>query len=318
MSHVTTGWLLFSGVVALALALDLLVFNRRSHEVRLREALWTSAFWIALAVAFGGWILLTRGRTAGLEFFTGYVIELSLSVDNLFVFLLLFGYFAVPARFQHRVLFWGILGAVVFRLTFILAGVALLARFHWILYLFGAVLVISGLRMARQRETEVHPERNPVLQLLRRMVPITNDYSGGRFFVRNEGLFATPLLVVLVMVETTDLVFAVDSIPAVLAVTRDPFIVFTSNVFAILGLRALFFSLAGVMKLFHYLHYGLAFILVFVGIKMLLSHWIDLPIPLTLAVVLFTLLVCVVASALNPRPTTLEPPAVPPAEPPGV
>ncbi len=315
MTSLTAGWLLFAGVVLVSLTLDLAVLNRKSHEIRLREALWTSAFWVALALAFSGWILYARGHRPALEFLTGYLIELSLSVDNLFVFLLLFTYFSVPSRYQHRVLFWGILGAVVFRLAFIFAGVALLNRFHWLLYLFGAILVWSGVKMARQHETEVHPERNPVLALLRRFLPITRDYHGGSFFVRNEGLFATPLLVVLVMVETTDLVFAVDSIPAVLAITRDPFIVFTSNVFAILGLRALFFSLAGVMRLFHYLHYGLAFILVFVGGKMLVSHWVEVPIPVTLGVVMLTLVVCVIASIANPRPSPLEPPAQPPGEP---
>ncbi|MFI5372563.1 MAG: TerC family protein [Candidatus Eisenbacteria bacterium] len=308
MSVVATGWVVFAGVVAVSMALDLFVFNRQSHVVKLREALWTSAFWIALAAGFGVWIMLTRGHRPGLEFATGYLIELSLSVDNLFVFLLLFTYFAVPPRFQHQVLFWGILGAVVFRLTFILAGVALLRRFEWILYLFGLILVVSGVRMGWQRESEVHPERNPVLRLLRKLMPITPDYEGGKFLVRRGGLYATPLLVVLVMLETTDLVFAVDSIPAVLAITRDPFIVFTSNVFAILGLRALFFSLAGVMRLFHYLHYGLAFILVLVGVKMLISHWIEIPTLVTLGIVIVTLAVCVIASLLRPRLEVIEPP----------
>jgi tellurite resistance protein TerC len=306
MSLAATGWVVFTSVMVVALTLDLFVFNRQSHVIKLREALWTSGFWIALAAAFGGWVLYTRGHHSALEFATGYLIELSLSVDNLFVFLLLFTYFAVPQRYQHRVLFWGILGAVVFRLLFIFAGVALLRRFEWILYVFGLILVYSGLRMVRQQDAEVHPERNPVLRLLRKVIPITKDYEGGSFFVRRGGLYATPLFVVLVMVETTDLLFAVDSIPAVLAITRDPFIVFTSNMFAILGLRALFFSLAGVMRLFHYLHYGLAFILVLVGVKMLISQWVEISTLLTLGIVIVTIAACVVASLVWPRPATTE------------
>jgi tellurite resistance protein TerC len=306
MSLAATGWLVFTSVMVVALTLDLFVFNRQSHVIKLREALWTSAFWIALAVAFGGWVWYTRGHHSAIEFATGYLIELSLSVDNLFVFLLLFTYFAVPQRYQHAVLFWGILGAVVFRLLFIFAGVALLRRFEWIMYVFGVILIYSGLRMLRQQEGNVHPEKNPVLRFLRKVLPLTSDYEGSKFFVRRGGLYATPLLVVLIMVETTDLVFAVDSIPAVLAITRDPFIVFTSNMFAILGLRALFFSLAGVMRLFHYLHYGLAFILVFVGVKMLISHWVEIPTLLTLGIVVLTIATCIVASLLWPRPAAAE------------
>jgi len=309
MSLAATSWVVFTSVMVVALTLDLFVFNRQSHVVKLREALWTSAFWIGLAAAFGGWVLYTRGHHSALEFATGYLIELSLSVDNLFVFLLLFTYFAVPTRYQHRVLFWGILGAVVFRLSFILMGVALLRRFEWIMYVFGAILVYSGVRMLRRQEGEVHPEKNPVLRLIRKVLPVTHDYEGGHFLVRRGGLYATPLLVVLIMVETTDLVFAVDSIPAVLAITRDPFIVFTSNMFAILGLRALFFSLAGVMRLFHYLHYGLAFILVLVGVKMLISHWIEIPTLVTLGIVIATIAICVVASLRKRRIEAAEPPA---------
>jgi tellurite resistance protein TerC len=251
---------------------------------------------------FGVGVYFWRGHVPAMEFFTGYVIELSLSVDNLFVFLLLFRFFAVPQAYRHQVLFWGILGAIVMRLAFILAGVSLLQRFHWAIYIFGAILVFSGIRMWSQSEAEIHPERNPILRLCRRFIPISNDYHGASFFVRRgTQLIATPLLLVFVMVETTDLIFAVDSIPAVLAITRDPFIVFTSNIFAVLGLRALFFSLAGVMQLFHYLHYGLAAILVFVGLKMVLSDVFEIPTHLALSVVLAILLACVGASLRWPR-----------------
>src|SRR5262245_19951108 len=245
MTGTTLGWTVFGVLVAVALALDLFVFHRKTHEVRLKEALIGSAGWIGLALLFGVGVYFWRGHVPAMEFFTGYVIELSLSVDNLFVFLLLFRFFAVPQAFRHKVLFWGILGAIVMRLAFILAGVSLLHRFHWAIYVFGAILVVSGIRMWGQSEAEIHPERNPILRLCRRFIPISNDYHGASFFVRRGAqLIATPLLLVFIMVETTDLIFAVDSIPAVLAITRDPFIVFTSNIFAVLGLRALFFSLA--------------------------------------------------------------------------
>jgi len=244
-----------------------------------------------------------RGSHSALEFTTAYLIEESLSIDNLFVFLLLFSHFRVPAAYQHKVLFWGILGALAMRLIFIVTGVALLNRVHAVIYLFGAVLVVSGVRMAVSEQTEIDPEKNPVLRLFRGFVPITPDYRGDKFFVREAGRrMATPLLAVLLMVETTDLVFAVDSIPAVLAISRDPFIVYTSNVFAILGLRSLFFALARLLDLFHFLHYGLSLILVFVGTKMILSHWIELPIGVTLAVVGATILVSIVASLAFPRP----------------
>jgi tellurite resistance protein TerC len=314
MAQGATGWAVLGVLVVGALALDLFVFNRRSHVIHLREALLGSAAWIGLALAFNLGVLYTRGPVAALEFLTGYLIELSLSVDNLFVFLLLFRYFAVPAQHQHRVLFWGILGAVVMRLAFILAGVALLERFHWIIYLFGAVLIFSGIKMASHQETEIHPERNPVLKLARRLLPLTPGYEGAAMVVRRGSqVLATPLLLVLIMVETTDLVFAVDSIPAVLAITRDPFIVFSSNIFAILGLRAMFFSLAGVMDLFHYLHYGLSAILVFVGAKMVLSDVFHVPTPIALGVVGGILVTCVVASILHRGPARTPPSGGPPA-----
>ena len=283
------------------LVLDLGVFHRRSHTVKFREALIWSVVWIALAIIFAVVIYFWHGRTPSLEFITGYVIELSLSVDNLFVFLLIFRYFQVPPGHQHKVLFWGILGALIMRAIFIAAGVGLIQRFHWIIYVFGAFLVYSGIKLFRQGEAEIHPEKNPVLRLFRRWVPVTKDYEGDKFFVRRTGLFATPLLVVLVVVETTDLLFAVDSIPAILAITRDAFIVYTSNVFAILGLRSMYFALAGMMEMFRYLHYGLSVVLMFVGAKMLLSHYYEVPTVVALGAVAGILLLSVGASLLRPK-----------------
>lgn len=294
--------IVFVVVVLGMLALDLFVFHRRPHEVSLRESLLSAALWISLAVAFGIGIHFTRGTERALEFFAAYLVEESLSIDNLFVFLLLFAHFRVPPRQQHRVLFWGILGALVMRFAFILAGIKLLTTFHWVLYVFGAILVWSGIQMFRHRDTEIEPEKSPVLRLFRRFIPVTPRYHGDRFFVRRMGgCWATPLFVVLLMVETTDLIFAVDSIPAVLAISSDPFIVYTSNVFAILGLRTLFFALAHLLRLFHYLHYGLALILVFVGAKMLLEKVVDVPIGVTLGVVVGVIAISTIASLLSPR-----------------
>ncbi len=283
------------------LGLDLGVFHRRAHTVKFREALAWSAVWIALAVIFAVVVFFWHGRTPALEFVTGYVIELSLSVDNLFVFLLIFRFFQVPAVHQHKVLFWGILGALIMRAVFIAAGVGLIQRFHWIVYVFGAFLVYSGIKLFFQEEAEIHPEKNPVLRLFRRFVPVTRDYEGDKFFVRRPGLYATPLFVVLLVVETTDLLFAVDSIPAILAITRDAFIVYTSNVFAIMGLRSMYFALAGMMEMFRYLHYGLSLVLVFVGAKMLLSHYLEIPTPVALAAVAGVLAISVIASMANPK-----------------
>ncbi len=283
------------------LVLDLGVFHRRSHTVKFREAMLWSVAWIALAGIFATVIFFWHGRTPMLEFVTGYVIELSLSVDNLFVFLLIFRFFQVPPDHQHKVLFWGILGALVMRAIFIVAGVGLIQRFHWIIYVFGALLVYSGIKLFFQNETEIHPEKNPVLRVFRRWVPVTKDFEGNKFFVRKPGLYATPLFVVLLVVETTDLLFAVDSIPAILAITRDAFIVYTSNVFAIMGLRSMYFALAGMMEMFRYLHYGLALVLVFVGAKMLLSHYVDIPTHLALAGVAGVLSISVIASMANPK-----------------
>lgn len=283
------------------LVLDLGVFHRRTRPIGFREALASSLAWVALAAIFAVVIFFWHGRVPALEFVTGYVIELSLSVDNLFVFLLIFRFFQVPAGHQHKVLFWGILGALIMRGVFIVAGVGLIQRFHWIIYVFGAFLVYSGIKLFFQVEAEIHPEKNPVLRLFRRWVPITKNYEGSRFFVRRAGLYATPLFVVLLVVETTDLLFAVDSIPAILAITRDAFIIYTSNVFAILGLRSMYFALAGMMEMFRYLHYGLSLVLIFVGAKMLLSRYFEIPTPIALAAVAGVLAISVIASMANPK-----------------
>jgi tellurite resistance protein TerC len=293
-------WIFFNLFVLAMLALDLGIFHRRPHAVKFREALAWSGMWIALAAVFAAIVYFWHGRAATLEFVTGYVIELSLSVDNLFIFLLIFRYFKVPPVHQHKVLFWGILGALLMRAVFILLGVGLIRKFHWIIYFFGALLVYSGIKLFRQENAEIHPEKNPVLRLFRTWVPVTENYEGSSFFVRRPGLFATPLLIVLLVVETTDLLFAVDSIPAILAITLDAFIVYTSNVFAILGLRSMYFALAGMMELFHYLHYGLSLVLIFVGGKMLLSHYYRIPTELALGVVAAILLISMLASVTHP------------------
>jgi tellurite resistance protein TerC len=299
-------WILFNLFVVAMLVLDLGILNRRSHRVSFREALAWSGVWIALAVAFAVLELFWHGRAQALQFVTGYVIELSLSVDNLFVFLVIFRYFKVPDQHQHKVLFWGILGALLMRGVFIVAGVGLIHRFNWITYTFGALLVYSGLKLLRQGETEIHPEKNPVLRLFGRIVPVTKEYVGGQLFTRSNGLYATPLFVVLLVVETSDILFAVDSIPAVLAITLNAFIVYTSNVFAILGLRSMYFALAGVMDLFHYLHYGLSVVLIFIGLKMLGSHYVNIPTGWALVVVLLVLGASIFASLLNPKKKAAE------------
>ncbi len=304
-------WILFNLFVVAMLALDLGVLNRRSHRVSFREALAWSGVWIALAAAFAVLMLFWQGRPQALQFVTGYVIELSLSVDNLFVFLVVFHYFKVPDEYQHKVLFWGILGALLMRGAFIVAGVGLIRRFSWITYAFGALLVYSGLKLLRQGTTEIHPEKNFVLRLFRRAFPVTEEYVGGQLFTRRfsagrRGLCATPLLLVLLVVETSDILFAVDSIPAVLAITLNAFIVYTSNVFAILGLRSMYFALAGMMDLFHHLHYGLSVVLIFIGFKMLATHYVTIPTAWALGIVLFVLGASILASLLNPQKKLVE------------
>ncbi|OGW81349.1 MAG: hypothetical protein A3C47_06755 [Omnitrophica bacterium RIFCSPHIGHO2_02_FULL_51_18] len=295
-------WVTFNLFILLMLALDLGLFHRKAHEVRVKEALIGSAVWITLALAFNGVVYFWRGPQAGLEFLTGYLIEYSLSVDNIFVFLIIFSYFQVPAKHQHKVLFWGILGALCMRAAFIMVGIALIHQFHWMIYVFGAFLVLTGIKMATEKDKKVNPEKNPVLKLFKRFVPVADHYDEGRFFTRKNGMrVATPLFVVLLIVETTDVIFAVDSIPAILAVTSDPFIVYTSNAFAILGLRSFYFALSGIMKLFHHLHYGLAIILGFVGMKMILSDIYKIPIVTSLCVIAGVLALSVVASLLWPK-----------------
>ena len=299
-------WILFNLFVLVMLALDLGVFNRRPHSIGFREALGWSVMWVALAIAFAVVVHFWHGRAASLEFLTGYVIELSLSIDNLFVFLVIFRYFRVPGELQHRVLFWGILGALITRGAFILAGVGLIRQFNWITYIFGALLVWSGFKLLRQGDAEIDPEKNPVLKLFRRWMPVTDEYVSDKFWVRQPGLYATPLVVVLLVVETTDILFAVDSIPAVLAITLNAFIVYTSNVFAIMGLRSMYFAVAGMMDYFEYLHYGLSAVLVFIGGKMLLSHYYKLPTHIALATVIGVLLTSVLASVAFPRKKNLS------------
>jgi tellurite resistance protein TerC len=297
-SHDLVVWLGFTGLVVGLLILDLGVLNRRSHVLTLREAITWSGGLVGLALVFGLFVLWQEGSQHALEYYTGYLIELSLSVDNLFVFLLIFSYFGVRADAQPKVLKWGILGAIVMRLIMIVAGALLLNRFGWIVYLFGGLLLVTGLRMFMQKDTPVDLARNPVVRVARRLLPFSHSYDGTRFFTRTiQGrILATPLLLVLLVVEWSDLIFAVDSIPAIFAVTRDPFLIYSSNIFAILGLRALFFVLAGMLDRFVYLKPGVALILVFVGLKMLVSAWVHLPTLISLAVIITTLAVAVIFS----------------------
>ena len=291
-------WILFNLFVLAMLALDLGVFHRPGHTIGFREAVGWSALWVTLAASFAVLVFFWHGRAESLEFATGYLIELSLSIDNLFVFLVIFRYFRVPGELQHRVLFWGILGALITRGVFILAGVSLIRRFEWLTYVFGALLVYSGIKLLKQGGEEIDPEKNPVLRMFRKWMPVTDDYEGEKFWVRRPGLYATPLVVVLLVVETTDIVFAVDSIPAVLAITLNAFIVYTSNVFAILGLRSMYFAVAGAMDLFEYLHYGLSVVLVLVGAKMLASHYYRVPTVVALGTVAGVIGLSVVASVV--------------------
>ena len=292
-------WIGFNLLVLLMLAIDLGVFHRRDHVISIKEGLVWSVIWILVALIFNVFVYFWRGQEVALQFFTGYLIERSLSVDNIFVFLLVFTYFQVPQKFQYKVLIWGILGALVFRGLFIVLGTFLIAKFHWIIYVFGVFLVITGVRMGIGPEKKIEPDRNPMLRLLRRFLPIATDYHEGGFFVRRSGrLLGSPLLVVLVVIETTDIVFAVDSIPAIFAITLDPFIVYTSNVFAILGLRALYFAIAGLMQVFRYLKYALSFILAFVGAKMLISSFLHIPNLIALGIIGLSLLVAILLSLI--------------------
>ena len=294
-------WAGFIAFILAMLSLDLGVFNRTPHVVGAKEALTWTSVWVGLALTFAGGLAVFAGHQAALTFITGYLIEESLSVDNIFVIVLIFQYFAVPAQYQHRVLFWGILGALIMRGVFIGLGAALLSRFEWIIYVFGALLVITGIRMAVKQDDGFDGDENPVVKFVRRFLPFTDGFRGKHFFVHETGRrLATPLLLVLVLVEVTDLIFAIDSIPAIFGITRDPFLVFTSNIFAVLGLRSLFFLLASVVATFHLLKYGLAIILTFVGTKMLIESWVHIPILLSLGIVLGVLVAAIAASLLWP------------------
>jgi tellurite resistance protein TerC len=305
-------WIGFNAFVLAMLALDLGVFHRKAHVVRPREAMAWVAVWVALAMVFAGGLWFFKDAHHALTFLTGYVIEESLSVDNIFVIVLIFSYFRVPEKYQHRVLFWGIVGALLMRGLFIGLGTLLLARFHWIIYIFGGMLIVTGIRMAFKADDEFEGEQNPIVRFAKRLLPFSHEYDGQKFFtVANGKRLATPLFLVLVLVEFTDLIFAVDSIPAIFAVTRDPFLVYTSNIFAILGLRSLYFLLANVVYKFHLLKYGLAVILTFVGVKMVSDHWWTIPIYASLAVIVGVLAIAIGASLRWPAAAAAQPPKAP-------
>jgi len=302
MNETALLWTAFNLFVIAMLAIDLGVFHRKAHEVTVREALTWTCVWITLAMIFNLFIYFYYDNVKALEFFTGYLIEKSLSVDNIFVIILIFSYFKVPSAYQHKVLFWGILGALVMRVIFILTGVELIHRFHWLIYIFGAFLVYTGIRMLTSGDLKIDSEKNPVIKLARKIMPITPSFEGDQFFVKHDGkTWATPLFLVVILIETTDLIFAVDSIPAILAISDDSFIVYTSNVFAILGLRSLYFALAGIEKYFKYLKYGLSAILVFVGVKMCIADLFKIPIEVSLIIIGFTLMIAMASSRLFPE-----------------
>ncbi|MEN8614248.1 TerC family protein [Dehalogenimonas sp. THU2] len=301
-------WILFNIFLVTMLALDLFVFHRHAHIIKTREAVGWVVLWVSLALIFGFGVWIFAGSTHAVDYFSAYVVEESLSVDNLFVFLMLFTYFCVPQEYRHRVLFWGIIGAILMRAAFIFGGIALITSFEWIIYVFGAFLIFTGVRMGMKKEEDPHPEANPVLKLLRRYLPMSHNYHGGKFFtVENGRKVATPLLAVLIAVETTDIIFAVDSIPAVLSITTDPFIVYTSNMFAIMGLRSIYFALEGFANRLYYLHYGLASVLVFLGFKMLISGIYHMPTFLSLLVIATILGIAVIASLKRPPVPELPP-----------
>jgi tellurite resistance protein TerC len=303
MTDTTILWAAFNIFVLIMLALDLGIFHRKSHAVSIREALTWTGIWFGLAMLFNLFIYYQFGKEKSIEFFTGYLIEKSLSVDNIFVIIMVFSFFSVPERYQHKVLFWGILGALVMRVIFIFAGIELVHKFHWLMYVFGGFLIVTGIRMGTGSEMKIDPDKNPLVKLVRRLFPVTSSFMSDNFFVRLNGrLWATPLFVVVVVIEGTDLIFAVDSIPAILAISDDPFIVYTSNVFAILGLRSLYFALSGIEKYFRYLKYGLALILVFVGAKMALVDIVKIPVEISLIVIVFVLGFSMFASLAIAKP----------------
>ncbi len=291
--------ILFNVFIILMLVLDLGIIQRRAHFPSMKEAIGWSILWISLALLFDLFIWYEFGSVKALEFFTGYVVEQALSVDNVFVFIVILTYFAVPHEVQHKVLFWGVLSAIVFRAAFIVLGAALVAKFHWILYLLGGFLIVTAVKLSMQGESEVHPERNPFVKFARKIFPVTQGYEGSRFFIRKEGkFFITPLFLVLLMIETTDVAFATDSIPAIFAITRDTVIIYTSNIFAVLGLRSLYFVVAGFMKEFRYLKYGLSVVLGFIGAKMLIEPWLEIHIGLSLGIIFGIIIVSILISLL--------------------
>lgn len=299
MSESALLWIGFNLFVLIMLTLDLGVFHRKSHEVSVKEALTWTGVWISLAMLFNLFVHYQFGKEKAIEFFTGYIIEKSLSVDNIFVIIMIFSYFNVPKAYQHKVLFWGILGALVMRVIFIFAGIELIHKFHWLIYIFGGFLIFTGIRMVTAADTKLDPEKNPVVKLVRRIFPVTESFQEDKFFTKVNGkTWATPLFLVVMLIEATDLIFAVDSIPAILAISEDPFIVYTSNVFAILGLRSLYFALSGIENYFKYLKYGLAVILVFVGTKMCIMDWFKIPVEVSLIVIVFVLGVSMLASVI--------------------
>ncbi len=290
-------WLIFGVVVFTALFLDLFVFHRNPHKISLKEALLLSVFWITLGLAFGVFVYFDRGYDRAVEYFTGYLLEKALSLDNIFVFILIFSYFKVPEEYRHKVLFWGVLGAIVFRAIFIFAGLELIKHFHWVVYIFGVILIVSAIKLLTTEEKEFHPEQTLVYRIAKRLIPLRPHNGDGRFFIKEGGrLYATPMFLALVFVESSDIMFAIDSVPAILAISKDPFVVYTSNIFAILGLRSLYFAAAGVLPLFHYLHYGLSFILGFIGVKMLLSEFYKIPVEVSLLLIGSAIFLSVVAS----------------------
>jgi tellurite resistance protein TerC len=302
MNESTLLWVGFNVFVLGMLALDLGVFHRKSHTVTVREALTWTGVWVTLSLFFNLFIYYYFGEEKAVEFFTGYLIEKSLSVDNIFVIIMIFSYFQVPQEYQHKVLFWGILGALVMRVIFIFSGIELIHRFHWLVYIFGGFLVFTGIRMITSGDDKIEPEKNPIIKLARRMFSVTPTFEGDQFFTKHEGkTWVTPLFLVVILIEVTDLIFAVDSIPAILSISEDPFIVYTSNVFAILGLRSLYFALSGIEKYFHYLKFGLSAILIFVGVKMCIVDFYKIPVSISLIVIVFVLAIAMLASVLFPK-----------------
>jgi tellurite resistance protein TerC len=292
-------WIIFGFVVFLALFLDLFVFHRHPHKISVKESLILSAFWIGVGIAFSGYVYYTKGIQAFLEYITGYSLEKALSLDNIFVFILIFSYFKVPEEFKHKVLFWGVFGAIVFRAIFIFAGIELIKLFHWVIYIFGVILIVSAIKLLITEEKEFHPEETLVYKIAKRLIPLKPNYEDGKFFVKEgKKLYATPLFLSLLFVESSDIMFAIDSVPAILAISKDPFIVYTSNIFAILGLRSLYFTADAILPLFHFLHYGLSFILAFIGVKMLISEFYKIPVLVSLLLIFSAIFISVVASLL--------------------